>query len=111
MLQAEGHQVECCENAASALESFQQDPEKFDAVITDFSMPGGNGMDLAEKLHTLNPNLPIFICSGYKKVASKTALRHAGVQAVITKPVTPDDLINVLHHHLRATPSHSNNTE
>jgi DNA-binding NtrC family response regulator len=101
ILEAAGHQVDCCENAASALEKFRQNTNKFDAVITDFSMPGNNGMKLAEELHTLNPDLAIFICSGYKEVADKNSLLQAGVMEVITKPVNPGTLTNTLDKYLQ----------
>jgi CheY-like chemotaxis protein len=45
-----------------------------DAMITDFAMPGMNGVELANRARTLRPGLPILLASGYAELPSGTEL-------------------------------------
>ena len=51
--------------SAAALDAFLADPEQFDAVITDESMPGTSGSDLIRKMRAIRPTIPILLMSGY----------------------------------------------
>jgi CheY-like chemotaxis protein len=57
MLESRGYRVTCCTRCLEALEMVQQNPKKFDLVITDFLMPQMNGFGLAQELTRLRPNL------------------------------------------------------
>jgi DNA-binding NtrC family response regulator len=54
-------------SSAKAIEAFLADPEQFDAVITDESMPGASGSALIRKMRALRPALPIVLVSGYRQ--------------------------------------------
>ena len=62
-----GYQVVLAQTCAEALELFQI--HEIAAVITDFSLPGGNGAVLASQLKRLSPGLPILLISGSYHVA------------------------------------------
>jgi DNA-binding NtrC family response regulator len=47
-----------------ALEACVQTPDKFDLVITDYTMPGMMGDLLAEKIQGIRPEIPIIMCTG-----------------------------------------------
>jgi two-component system cell cycle response regulator CpdR len=49
--------------AEEALQAFGDQP--FDIVITDVSLPAMSGLDLARKIRTIEPNVPIIVASGY----------------------------------------------
>ncbi len=65
MLRRLGYQVTEADNAASALVVFKTDPNRFDLVITDRVMPGGNGPGLAHSIRRIRPEIPIIMCSGF----------------------------------------------
>jgi CheY-like chemotaxis protein len=58
-----GHQVLAVSDAESAVEQLAQ--RSFDAVMTDVSLPGMSGIELAKELIKKYPKLPVVICSGY----------------------------------------------
>ncbi|MBS1822775.1 MAG: response regulator [Acidobacteria bacterium] len=62
-LEHEGYRVHTCEDADRAVHIFRRSPA-IDLLITDFSMPGRNGMDLAREIKSIRPSLPVLIVSG-----------------------------------------------
>ncbi len=58
-----GHQVVAVEDAEAAIAQVAASP--FDAVMTDVSLPGMSGIDLAKTLIQEYPRLPVVIASGY----------------------------------------------
>jgi CheY-like chemotaxis protein len=95
-LTAAGYRVVGASNPSEALERFGQDPEAIDLVITDFSMPRLNGMELAHALTRIRPDLPILLLTGYMQEFSPGELAAAGVQRVLNKPVTAMALLEAI---------------
>ena len=58
------YQVRTAGGGREALSLFSSDPQSFDLVVTDYQMPGMNGMDLTKWLHRLRSHLPVILCSG-----------------------------------------------
>ena len=69
MLEDMGHVVVSAESGRHAIVAFEA-PGKFDLLLTDFSMPGMTGAELAEALRALQPDLPIVIATGYAEALS-----------------------------------------
>jgi CheY-like chemotaxis protein len=69
MLEDMGHVVVAAESAKHAIVAFET-PGKFDLLVTDFSMPGMTGAELAEALRRLQPDLPIVVATGYAEAIS-----------------------------------------
>jgi len=65
VLQEEGFAVECASDGLSALEIFRE--KKCDLLVTDFSMPGMNGEELAKEIKATFPDFPIILITGYCK--------------------------------------------
>ena len=65
----------------------------YDLAITDFSMPGMSGLDLARALHQLHPEREIALTTGYISNALRREAPAAGVSVLIDKPNTGDELI------------------
>jgi CheY-like chemotaxis protein len=59
-----GHHVTAVDTGHKALALLQQNPQAFDLLVTDYSMPAFDGMMLVQAVLPLRPTLPIFICSG-----------------------------------------------
>jgi two-component system cell cycle sensor histidine kinase/response regulator CckA len=79
------------------LAAFEADPTGFDALITDFNMPGTSGLRLAEKVLRLRPDLPVALASGLVTDDLLTQARALGVREVIYKPHSLDDFAAALH--------------
>ena len=64
MLEDYGYHVQSMTSSIDALGAFVQAPDKFDLVITDYTMPGMMGDLLAEKIQGIRPEVPIIMCTG-----------------------------------------------
>ncbi len=74
-------------NPLAAQSLFAADPEQFDMVVTDQTMPKLTGLDLARSLLAHRPELPIVLYSGYADRVTETHTRGSGIRAFVTKPV------------------------
>lgn len=92
MLKRQGHQVTGFDNPVEALEAFQKNPDDFDVIITDMSMPRMDGTHLALTMLQQCPTKPIFICSGH---GARSTL-PPGVRAFIAKPINWTNLESLL---------------
>jgi PAS domain S-box-containing protein len=82
-------------DAVDALQAIAQGMA-FDLVITDETMPGMTGLELAQALHALDAGLPILLYTGYGNGVTEADLERAGVAALVRKPVEPAVLLAVL---------------
>jgi two-component system, cell cycle sensor histidine kinase and response regulator CckA len=85
MLRAMGYRVLTASDAARARRVFEDARGAIDLVLTDVSMPGGSGIDLARDLLERSPTLRVLLMSGYLDAASSQALPRTGF---IDKPFT-----------------------
>ena len=74
-------------SSAKAIDAFLANPEQFDAVITDESMPGASGSEIIRKMRALRPSLPILLVSGYLSAPVIERAREAGATEVLKKPL------------------------
>jgi PAS domain S-box-containing protein len=84
----------------AALELFRQDPFAFDAVVSDLSMPGMPGFELAREMLALRADLPIIMTSGFVRPEDQQTAQQIGVLALILKPGTHDELGKALERAL-----------
>lgn len=82
-----GYQVTVTTSSLEALEWFRSQPNAFDMVISDQTMPGLTGEQLAENLLEIRPNIPIIICTGYSSIMDDQKADQIGISAFIMKPV------------------------
>ncbi|MGY3505135.1 response regulator [Bradyrhizobium sp. USDA 4471] len=78
--------------AASGAEALQliDSCSQFDLVLADFAMPGMTGVELAEAIRAMDPNLPVVIVTGY---AERIAQSDVDERRILHKPFTEDELI------------------
>jgi PAS domain S-box-containing protein len=100
MLQRLGYRVDGHTDAGQALAAFGADPTGFDALISDFNMPGMSGLELAAKVLRLRPDLPVALASGLVTDDLLTQAQALGVREVIYKPHALSDLAAALHRML-----------
>jgi signal transduction histidine kinase len=84
------------DTAAAALAAFEADPHRFDAVLTDLSLPGLQGDELVERLLAMRPDLPILLMSGNLSAEVEQRIRGRGVRAVLHKPLALQELAEQL---------------
>ena len=92
MLERLGYRVTVRRNSIEALNTFQNQPNQFDLVITDQTMPGMTGSDLARRMLQIRPNMPIILCTGYSSVMSEGKARSLGIKGFAMKPIAKNDL-------------------
>ncbi len=92
MLVRLGYRVTALESSLEALATFQERPDDFDLVITDQTMPGMTGIDLARRLLQLRPGLPIILCTGFSNIISEETAAHYGIRGYCLKPLTRVEL-------------------
>ena len=96
-----GYKVTVFSDSMTALEAIKTNPNDFDMLITDYSMPQLTGLEIAKKLREAGLNIPVILLSGYVMEDMERAVRDAGIREVITKPVRIHDLADVVRRVLK----------
>lgn len=87
LLETLGYEVESKTSSADALDVFRADPNAFDLVVTDMTMPRINGLGLARELRCVRPEIPIILCTGFSEFVDEDQALACGIQALLMKPV------------------------
>jgi len=87
-----GYQVTSRISSIEALEAFRANPEKFDLVITDMSMPNMSGDKLASELIKIRPDIPILLCTGFSETMTDEKIKSLGLRGILMKPMMMKDL-------------------
>ena len=82
-----GANVSPFQDSTEALMAFERDPDKFDLVITDETMPTLSGLDMAQSMLRLRPQMPILLCTGYSDHATSEIALKNGIAGFMYKPV------------------------
>jgi PAS domain S-box-containing protein len=85
-LQELGYRVTAHVSPVEALADFLSRPLDFDVILTDLTMPGMNGADLAERVLRVRPDLPIVMATGYGHVMTEERAREIGLRPLLYKP-------------------------
>ena len=94
MLEELGHEVEDVSDGTQALERYVLNHH--DAVVLDLLMPGMYGMEVLRKLKELKPELPVIVASADIQRTTREQVQEAGAVAMVNKPVTREQLAEVL---------------
>ncbi len=96
MLSSLGYQVTGVLSSVDALDMISKEPQSFDLVITDMTLPKMTGIDLSRKLLQIRPDIPIILCSGIKDPETDAQARSLGIKAYLTKPLTRKELAHAM---------------
>jgi PAS domain S-box-containing protein len=102
MLERLGYRVTVETNSIEALRIIQSQPDRFDLVITDQTMPGMTGIDLARRILQIRPKLPIILCTGFSNLISEEKARMCGIKGFAMKPLARKDLATLIRKVLEA---------
>lgn len=100
-LERMGHKVTACESPEQALTLFTDNPDEFDLVVSDMAMPIMNGIELAERMLAIRPQLRFIITSGFIDAADVEHAQRVGVSRMIMKPNTVEELSMAVANVLR----------
>ena len=96
MLESVGYHVVTQTSGVDALESFRSAPGAFDLVITDMTMPGLTGWELAEEVMAIRPDIPVILCTGYSELVNGQEALEKGIREFLTKPYTMRNLAETI---------------
>lgn len=89
-------------SAEEALAAFGREPQAFDLVLTDFTMPGGmSGLELAQRVLAIRPDTAVVIASGAIDPAEVRRAAAVGVRTVIQKPAKVAEMAQLVSGLLR----------
>ena len=87
-----GYTVTAKTSSEEALAAFKNNPDDFDLLLTDQTMPELTGGNLAREVLSRRPDMPIILCTGYSATLSKEGAREIGIKKYLNKPVTLEEL-------------------
>lgn len=91
-----GYQLETKSNPQEAVELFQSKSDQIDLVITDMTMPQMTGIQLAETLRQIRPDLPIILCTGHSDMIDEDKAERLGFAAYVMKPVAKQEMARII---------------
>ena len=103
MLESLGYEVVTQTSSKEAFELFASEPDRFDVVITDMTMPGITGDQLAQKLMEVRSDLPVILCTGFSARINEEKALALGIRAFITKPVLKKQIAETIRKVLDAS--------
>jgi DNA-binding NtrC family response regulator len=105
MLQDLGYDAVGTSRSSQALEWFKARPDAFDLVITDMTMPGMTGDQLAAQMLRYRSDLPIIICLGFSTRMTAERAASLGIRAFLMKPVSVEKLSRTIREVLEPSPN------
>ncbi len=88
LLDSRGYRVTIMTSSIKALKCFKNNPEVFDLVVMDQTMPDMTGVELARELLRICPELPIILCTGHSEDVDETRAGALGIRGYLTKPLS-----------------------
>ncbi len=92
MLSKLGYETTCMTDSVQALERVRQNPEEFDLVLTDMTMPRMNGLELSSAVSGIRPDIPIILCTGFSEGLTDDIIQRNGIVSMIMKPMIATEL-------------------
>ncbi len=91
-----GYEATLYYDSVKAFEYFRENSESFDLIITDQSMPGITGLELAKEVFKINSNIPIILTTGFGKKSILKQAKKIGIKDIILKPFTTVELGKII---------------
>ncbi|MBN4078993.1 nitrogen regulation protein NR(I) [Gammaproteobacteria bacterium AH-315-C21] len=89
-------EVTTFENANGVMNKLAQ--QRPDAIVADIRMPGMNGLELLESIHSKYPELPVIIMTAHSDLDSAVSAYSGGAFEYLPKPFDIDDAIELVQH-------------
>ncbi len=98
VLDGDFYAVDVCKSGHSAIEQILV--EDYELIITDLKMPGMSGIEVLKVVHTLQPDVPVIMISGYATVDTAVEAMKNGAVDYIAKPFTPEQILGKVEYAL-----------
>ena len=95
-----GYQVTLAENGAQALKMFRSDPDDYDLIFSDQTMPFMTGTELSREVLSMRPDIPIILATGYDVAHSASELENLPIAQYLMKPVKISRLTELMREAL-----------
>ncbi len=96
MLEHLGYRVTVRTDSSDALNALRSHPQDFDLVISDRTMPRMTGFELAERIKTIRPDIPIILCTGYSDELEVERAAALGISRMVMKPLGMNELADAV---------------
>jgi CheY-like chemotaxis protein len=96
MLESLGYRAMSFDDSRKALDAFTLEPEAFDIIVTDFTMPHLPGLDLVRKVRKIRSDIPVIICSGRFDLLSESMAHDMGIAQRLSKPITVNEMAHAV---------------
>ena len=107
MLERLGYKVTSRMNSIDALEAFKANPDSFDLVLSDMSMPNMRGDQLAKEIISIRQNIPLIICTGFSDKINQEKAVAIGIKGFLMKPILRSELAKTVRSVLDESKPHS----
>ena len=101
VLERSGYAVVPVQSGQEALRLFEENPQRFQLVITDLSMPGIDGRELVRRIMAIRPETPVILSTGYGDVITDQEAKSLGIRRMLLKPSNTGELRSVIHQVLQ----------
>jgi len=91
-----GYQVKSTTKPLEALKWFKADPDQFEVIITDMTMPQMSGDKLTTEILAIRPQMPVIICTGYSERMSVKKAKGLGACKYLEKPIDFGNMASAL---------------
>ncbi len=102
LLERQGHKVTCFVDPREAIAALQKTPEAFHLVVTDYNMPGMQGLEVAREIRRIRPNMPVAVTSGFIDEELRAGAERNGVSELVAKPFAIKELYAVVQRMAQA---------
>jgi len=100
VLKLSDYRVTISTNSSQALVLFQENPADFALLVTDQTMPGLTGVELAQKCREFSPDLPVILCTGFSEAINKERAEADGI-GYLKKPIDSDQVLQLAWQSIR----------
>jgi two-component system cell cycle sensor histidine kinase/response regulator CckA len=102
LLERQGHRVTCFAEPHEALAALRNAPDSFHLVVTDYNMPGMQGLEVAREIRRIRADLPIAVTSGFIDEELRAGADRNGVSELVAKPFAINELYAVVQRMAQA---------
>lgn len=88
LLERLGYSVVTFTSSTEALAAFKAEPQRYDLVMTDMTMPVVTGDKLAKAILQIRADVPIILCTGFSRIVNEERARSLGIRCFLMKPLT-----------------------
>jgi signal transduction histidine kinase len=101
MLEYLGYDVVARTSSTDALEMFREQPDRFDLIITDTTMPNMTGERFSQEALKIRPDIPVILCTGFSEAITEQKAKDIGVRAYIMKPYVLSEIAEIIRRILK----------